>query len=208
MNNFKIKKSLNNNYVLSLREAYGTQAISKIATPDEIKEAREWVEKFYEGECKIEALKDLTPTVLKYKNGAVVHEPVDGTNYWYIDVDNNMIYFTSYGNDFYVHRAIFQNKNVFLSKEEAEAYLEKLKIFNKLEKQITIINHENGWEADWSDEIQKQYYLSQQANEIYLGACGDLLINRGAYYMCKQAIEWLLSDEVSDEERKIWIDGL
>ena len=44
---FKITKSLNNNYVLSLREAYGTQAISKIATPDELIEAREWVEKFY-----------------------------------------------------------------------------------------------------------------------------------------------------------------
>jgi hypothetical protein len=43
---FKITKSLNNNYVLNLREAYGTKAIAQIATPEELIEAREWVEKF------------------------------------------------------------------------------------------------------------------------------------------------------------------
>ena len=204
---FKIIKDTNNNYVLSLREAYGIRQIAQIATPAELIEAREWVEKFYEGQYKIEALKDLTPQILKYKNGAVVHAPVDGTYYWYIN-ENNIIYFTSYGNDFYEDRARLENKNVFLTKEEAKAYSKRREVFNYLEKQLTIINHENGWVADWSDENQKQYYLCQQANEIYLGACGDLLINRGAYYMCKQAIDWLLCDEVSDNERKIWIEGL
>jgi hypothetical protein len=204
---FKITKSLNNNYVLSLREAYGTKAIKEIATPDELIEAREWVEKFYEGDYKIEALKDLTPQILKYKNGAVVHEPVDGTNYWYIDVDNT-IYFTSYENDFYVHRAIFQNKNVFLSKEEAEAYSKRREVFNTLEKQITIINHENGWVADWSVNSQDKFLLTYFHERECFGYEIHLRTRCNGHYMCKQAIDWLLSDKVSDNERKIWIEGL
>lgn len=73
MSQFKITKSLHGNYVLSLREAYGTKAIAAIATPEELVEAREWVKKFYEGDDRTEALKDLeSKKVLKYKNGAIV----------------------------------------------------------------------------------------------------------------------------------------
>jgi hypothetical protein len=206
MNNFKITKSLNNNYVLNLREAYGTKAIAQIATPDELIEAREWVEKFYEGDYKIEALKDLTPQVLKYKNGAVVYAPFDGTHYWFID-DGNTIDSTSYLNGYYWDRARLENKNMFLTKEEAQTYLEKLKIYNKLEKRITIINHENDWVDDWDNTNQKKHYLCHTYNVNFVDvlAC---VTNEGAYYMCKQAIDWLLSDEVSDEERKIWIEGV
>jgi hypothetical protein len=204
---FKITKSLNNNYVLSLRDTYGAQAIAKIATPDELIEAREWVNKFYEGQYKVEALKDLTPQVLKYKNGAVVHAPIDGTNHWYIDEDYT-IDSTSYENGFHADRASLENKNVFLTKEEAQAHLDKLIIFNTLEKQITIINHENDWVADWSDEDQKKYHLYLNHHEnVYCYNC--YWRNQvAAYHMSKEAIEWLLSDEVSDNERKIWIEGL
>jgi len=203
---FKITKSLNNNYVLSLRDTYGTKAIAKIATPDELIEAREWVEKFYEGDYKIEALKDLTQQVLKYRNGAVVYAPEHKTLFWYLDLDNAI------RSTYYVHvypkdKKRLEDKNLFLTKEEAEAYLEKLKIYNKLEKKITIINHENNWEADWSDGENKYYLYLNHANNEYRYTC-CWRHQQGVYYMCKQAINWLLSDEVSDEERKIWIEGV
>jgi hypothetical protein len=205
---FKITKSLNNNYVLSLRDAYGTRQIAQIATPAELIEAREWVNKFYEGDCKIKALKDLTPQVLKYKNGAVVHAPKEDTSYWFVASDFDLIptrYDEGFG-DTDIKR--LQNKSVFLSKGEAKAYVEKVKIYNKLEKQIIIINHEHDWVADWSDGEQEKYYIIYTyATNKYQSVC--VTYNQvTAYHMSEQAINWLLSDEVSDNERKIWIDGL
>jgi hypothetical protein len=207
---FKITKGINNKYVLSLREAYGTRLIAQIATPDELKEAREWVEKFYEGDCKVEALKDLTPQVLKYKNGAVVHAPAHNTDVWYLDSEND-IRSTRYVHDYPADRVRLQNKNVFLTKEEAKAYSKRRNVFNTLEKQITIINHENGWVADWSDEDQKKYhlYLNHHENVYCYNYYNCYWRNQvAAYHMCNQAMDWLLSDEVSDEQRKIWVEGV
>jgi hypothetical protein len=203
---FKITKSLNNNYVLSLREAYGTQAIAKIATPDELIEAREWVNKFYEGDCKLEALKDLTPQVLKYKNGAVVHAPAVGTHYWIVASDFDLIN-QCYDDTVYDIKRL-QNKSVFLSREEAKAYSKRRNVYNKLEKQIIIINHEHDWVADWSDGEQEKYYIIYTyATNKYQSVC--VTYNQvTAYHMCKEAIDWLLSDEVSDNERKIWVEGV
>jgi hypothetical protein len=142
---------------------------------------------------------------LKYKNGAVVHAPVDGTRYWCIDVDNT-IDGISYINDFY-DRARLQSKNVFLTLKEAEAHQSRVEIYNKLEKQITIINHENDWVADWSKDKQAKYFLVEWGDE-FVKQQTKIVKYLGLYAMCEQAIDWLLSDEVSDNERKIWIEGV
>ena len=67
-----------------------------------------------------------------------------------------------------------------------------------------MINHENGWVADWNDYTQCKYYV----NYSHIMSYSMTLVKKtriSVVYMCEQAINWLLSDEVSDEERKIWI---
>lgn len=206
---FKITKSLNNNYVLSLRDAYGTKAIAEIATPEELIEAREWVNKFYEGDYKAEALEDLAlnKKMLKYKNGAVVHGCELDTNYWYVDSDNMIEedYWAPRFSPF--HEKRLANKNVFLTKEEARSYVVKKNIYNEIEKQITIINHANNWVADWTDDTQEKYYL-QYIDGRFIFMCYQSLRVSGVHYMCKQALDWLLSNKVNDEQRKIWVEGV
>jgi len=202
---FKIKKSLNGNYVLNLRSAFGTKAIKDIATPEELTEAREWVQKFYEGEYKVEALKDLMSKEPKYKNGAVVCLPNITTKYWYINFNSSRINYTTIGSNHFFDKQRLEAKNLFITMEEAEEYLRRQKIFNRLEKAITLINYNNNWVADWNDANQEKYYLCQTYNVNFLDAISRVT-NDGAHYMCQQAMNWLLSDQVTDEERKIWIN--
>ena len=137
----------------------------------------------------------------KYPNGAVV-ELVDDEDYYSID-DYGEIVFIFYRAGNTKDEYYLANQNAFLTEEDAKKALEHKKIHNRLIKEITMINHENNWIGDWSDDMQRKYYLLQSRygfceNQTNTGRLGQ-------YVMCEQAINWLLSDEVSDEERKIWL---
>jgi hypothetical protein len=137
-----------------------------------------------------------------------VHEPVNGPSYWYIDSDNSL-YLTSYENDWKDDKRRLHNKNVFLTEEEAKVYSKRRNLFNAIEKQITIINHENNWVVDWSDDDQEKWCLTYvHRDKVYFPEKASYMQKAGIYYMSKEAINFLLSDEVNDGQRKIWIEGV
>jgi hypothetical protein len=148
--------------------------------------------------------------VAKYRNGAVVDELEDEKQYYFIDY---MLESTSaFVISSFEWKRQYRNyynlllHNVFLTEEEAKTALDNLKIYNRLYKKVMEINAENKWVANWSDLYQRKYFLYYlyQYTEFRFDSHSTWQIQ--GTYMCQEAVDYLLSDALTDAERWVWIN--
>lgn len=150
------------------------------------------------------ALANSIPDILTYPNGAVVNAPRPGTDYWSISDDGSVFVegFCSYESDQYR----LASQNVFVTEEEAEKALYVESIHNKYLKKIIEINTENNWVADWSNADQLKYYVSWDYKLKGKGYSYNTFASiGGVVYMCREAKDYMVSDEVSINDFKAFL---
>lgn len=149
------------------------------------------------------------PKQIFYPNGAVVYPLEKGDSYYIICLDIICLNYTSYQlrewEGSFIDLCYLESGNVFLTQESAEKWLNILKIKSKLKKRVIEINAKNNWVCDWSNRNQGKYGIRYNTIEHKYLLWEDFLLQTSTFYMCEEAAEWLLSDEVTDEERDAWI---
>jgi hypothetical protein len=143
------------------------------------------------------------PSQLFYDNGAVVNELEPSEKYWHIGYYGDVCEarwsdrFCSF---------LSSNQNVFLTKEAAEKWLDVKNTHNRLLAKIKQIDAENNWKADWSNANQLKYEVAW--NYFSGEFCGEKDYSdtpyflTGSVYMSEQSKDYMMSDEVSDEDFK------
>jgi hypothetical protein len=138
--------------------------------------------------------------VLKYENGAVMEPTAITTNYYFIAngfVDEQPWNYESY------QEARLLLRNVFLTKQEAQKALDMRLVQNRLLKKIREIDSD--WVCNWSNNSQGKYclvYDHEESEKYYdhsiTGQCDQI-------YMSEQAKDYMMSDQVSLEDFKLFL---
>ena len=141
--------------------------------------------------------KKAQPKVKYNENGSLAVKPEIGDTYWFINSYGKVDYagWTDDHMDYY-H---FQTENCFDTEEAGLIWADVLKTHYRLLEKIKEINESVGWVADWENENQPKYYLSYFDSKVrseYVYCTRSSLI-----FMSKEAKDYIMSDEVSDEDR-------
>lgn len=94
------------------------------------------------------------PELLEEKNHKPWRAESDG-EYWFVDDEGDVISDEDWGISEDNHR--YLTGNYFATKEEAEAHKARLEAIGRVTHAILEANE--GWEPDWSDEGEEKYYL-------------------------------------------------
>jgi hypothetical protein len=158
----------------------------------------DWFEEVKEKE---EKKKPVEP--IKNRNGSVVKGLNYGEKYYnYVFTINQLSWLNNE-----IDAKLLSYHNVFLTKEEAETARKNQEIYNKLYSKIKQIDAENEWVCDWEDTEQEKYclfYNNYDKTSFFLTE--NDYIYQGCIYMSEQAKDYMLSNEVSDEEFMIFVN--
>ena len=169
-----------------------------------LKDNPDWFEEIKE----LEEVEKPKP-VLTYRNGALVREPQKETTYGYIvDLIEKQVGEAKWtGSDFDFDNLAKQN--CFLGYMAIDLALDNALIYNRIYKRIKEIDFENDFVCDFKDINQKKYFVYYNF-EI---DCKDYdyhsqyqLQYQGLIYMSEEAIDWLISNEVTIDDFKIFIE--
>ena len=193
---FRLIKSKKGNFVLSYGDYIGTKQIARHCTPEQLIEAKTWILRFYQEPYKSLALADLTPKRLFYPDGAVMNLK-EGEKYWvvYTNGKTECGFFNDDSND---KSRLFAGLLYPTEKDAINSY-EILKDKYELIRKITEINAENNWVCDWNNRDQAKYYLVYNVKSFRFAASYN--IKSQNIYMCKSAIDYLLSSKITDKQR-------
>lgn len=111
----------------------------------------------FSAEVPAEEIKRLlkeNPELLEEK-GYKLWRAEKGSRYWYVPGDGSVDW--SYEEKDSVDDFRYLTGNYFATKEEAEAHKARLEAIGRVTHAILEANE--GWEPDWSDEIEEKYYL-------------------------------------------------
>ena len=151
--------------------------------------------------------------ILKYANGAVMENLEVDQQYY--SINSIMAHQELWGNHICDATRCMQ-RNVFLTQLEAQRALNMQIVQNWLLKKIAEIDANNNWACDWSDINQKKYFLSFDHDFKELDK--NVIPNTGKYanreynsqtnnvYMSEQARDYMMSDEVSLEDFKLFLN--
>ena len=147
--------------------------------------------------------------ILKYANGAVMESLEIGDDYFSICGD----YLEEWTWEDQTSDLVL--RNVFLTQLEAQRAHGVQLAQNRLLKKIAEIDANNNWVADWGNIDQKKYFLSFDHDFKELDK--NFIPNTGKYanreynsqtnnvYMSEQAKNYMMSDEVSLEDFKLFL---
>lgn len=146
--------------------------------------------------------------VLKRPNGSLLERVENGEKYYNILTNGYISACTEY-RDFVEGEQRHLSGNYFATEEEAQAWLDKLKVYYRLKLKIDQINAENGWVA-WRDS-DCEYYLTTRRRydsqgDYKMGKDYDSTQKTDRYSMSEQAKDFMMSDEVSDEDFKTFLE--
>lgn len=103
--------------------------------------------------------KELGEEIEKLEKQGKVWTPAEQEKYWIINT-NGEVDWQYWGNDDY-DKPRYQLGDCFRTKEEAEAVVEKLKIYTQLKRLAKEINTEP---IDWNNEVQHKYEIVYNAS--------------------------------------------
>lgn len=168
-----------------------------------LKDNPDWFEEIKELE-KVEKPNPL----LQFRNRASVKELEKETTYWYIiDLIEKQVGEDKWtGSDFDFDNLAKQN--CFLGYMAIDLALDNILIYNQIYKRIKEIDFENDFVCDWSNQDQYKYFVRSEHFAEYGrdASCTTTIQSQGTIYMSKQAKDWLLSDEVTIDDFKIFIE--
>jgi len=167
-----------------------------------LKDNPDWFEEIKE----LEEVEKPKP-VLTYRNGALVREPQKETTYGYIvDLIEKQVGEAKWtGSDFDFDNLAKQN--CFLGYMAIDLALDNILIYNRIYKRIKEIDFENDFVCDWSDNHQTKYLACFDWEYLHKSFDYDYQSHsQGVIYMSKQAKDWLLSDEVTTADFRIFIE--
>ena len=142
-------------------------------------------------EHQLEAMPDDPKPVGRYK-------PKKGEEYWCIGGDGNIFSVKWMGS----HSSEFRYAlgNVYRTKEEAQAALDKQLATVRVLDRIAELNAEQGWVVDWGDSDQYKFYLAfcHQYEEIDRDFACRYTYLPDAYYGSEQTIETVIKEMADD----------
>ena len=112
-------------------------------------------------------------------------KPAKGIMYWYVGCDNEIGY--DYWRDTNVDNNIFNNYNIFLTREETEKAQRVRETENLLRKYI---EEHDTVELDWNNTKQEKHYLwfDYRDNQIHVNYCYHFKYPRTIYTSNKQVL--------------------
>jgi hypothetical protein len=160
-----------------------------------------------QGEYTLDEIKKMFEEnrIFKYPNGAVVEALENKQPYFYIgDVWDG---FGSYYTNSKIDKCRLLTRNVFLTREEAEKEFHRKARYYGIIKEIDKINREENWVCDWNDSGQAKWYLyynyMKDSLHNYFRGEKAYICRQNDTYMCKKAIDWVIT--LPDGDKKILI---
>jgi hypothetical protein len=123
------------------------------------------------------------------------YKPEEGDRYWRITSWGSVIQGRWWPNSDHLFR--YQNRNVFPSKEEAQAALDRLNKRNEILDRIEELNE--GWEPDWED-YESKYFIEYLYSENWwdIDSFRGVRFLPNEYYFKSRAIGHQLIEEFGD----------
>lgn len=145
-------------------------------------------------------------TKIKYRaNGSLAERLPNAEPYYFVTVGGHVSCSGEYNNNSYNYR--FLTGNYFDTKEAAQIWADKLKRAYELKLKLEQINIENDWVADWENQKQAKYYFlywdypNNNKRNLF-----DYHSRDAKFYMCEQARDYAMSNAVSREDFKNFIE--
>ena len=129
------------------------------------------------------------------------YKPKYGEEYWFIDSTGDIV------SDKWIGAHSSESRyalgNVYRTKEEAQAALDKQLATVRILDRIAELNDEHGWVADWDDEGQSKYYplfnyKTNKARFIKFHCASYLRELPDAYYGSEKTIEAVIKEMADD----------
>ena len=147
-------------------------------------------------------------TYARFPNGALAEFP-GGEDLIQYDAENDCIdeegeydeYYHTYYNFLMLQKKLFLKGERELCIKAGKQALRKLEI----ERDMALINHQENWKTDWSDANQEKYYIVYIHDSNKFGEVSAFEYRSYSFYMCEKAIDTLLSDKYTDEDRKAFL---
>lgn len=137
---------------------------------------------------------------LRYPNGAIISTTIEIDVYYHVIKERYTDRFIVIKQNREMTFKETAGRNVFLTKEEAEKECDVLNTQDKLLRKIAEIDRD--WVADWTKLNQEKCYLFYNYG-IGAGHC-YVEPTQGTFYFSRKAEEWLFSDEVTEEQRRLF----
>jgi hypothetical protein len=134
---------------------------------------------------------------LRYPNGAIISTTIEIDVYYHVIKERYTDRFIVIKQNREMTFKETAGRNVFLTKEEAEKECDVLNTQDKLLRKIAEIDRD-------CEETDKDYYLYYDHYSKEVNWRSNFFETQGAFCFSEKAKDWLLSDEVTEQERKLF----